>query len=297
MVKSAVRAAARRLPDAWQRALKRLAASRRDAEVIRALAELNIRTRWETPACDCCGGRDTSLHVVKNGFKVVRCERDGLLFVSPRPSDVAPYYDSRYYTGGVPGVYRSYDVHAADMQEEWTRRLGQLGGPGSTSSRLLDVGAATGEFLVLAREKGWDVMGVELSAWAADQARTTHGLEVICGSLQHVTNVPPASFDVVTMWDCIEHLSEPRATLDAVRDALKPGGMLALSTGAVPHLDPQARSGWYFPPWHLYYFSRETIHILLDRSGFDVIEYIEADRDTPYAIMTVLARLRGDRAN
>ena len=284
-----VRTLARRLPAPLLRLLKRAAANQRDREIISALAPLNAGATWETPRCAICGGASVRLHLLKNGFSIVRCRTDGLLFVSPRPAELKGYYDSRYYHGGVPGVYESYEVHAARMEDEWSERLSILDGAGDGSRRLLDVGAATGNFLALARRKGWQVRGIDLSDWAAAEARRVHLVDVVSGTLPHAA-FEPGTFDAITMWDCIEHLSDPLSVINAVRILLAPKGVLALSTGEVPDRDPRALSGWYYPPWHLYYFSRESIGALLQKAGFEIIEYLQQDPDSPYAVMTVIAR-------
>jgi 2-polyprenyl-3-methyl-5-hydroxy-6-metoxy-1,4-benzoquinol methylase len=277
------------LPSSQQRLLHRLVANRRDREIIGALEKLNKVSEWEHPPCALCGEANARPHTLKNGFTIVECINDGLLFVSPRPRDVSPYYDSRYYLGGVPGVYQSYEAHVATMESEWSARLRLLEEKSSGTRRLLDVGAATGAFVALAASRGWAARGIELSGWAASEARRIHGVDVLEGSLPDARFVE-GEFDVVTMWDCIEHLSDPRGVLDAIRLLLAPGGVVALSTGAVPHRDPRSTSGWYYPPWHLYYFSRETMTALLNRCGFEIVDFMIADEGAPYSIMTVIAR-------
>lgn len=277
------------LPPSIQRFARRAVANRRDRDVINALSALSSSVKWETPTCAICGIRETRPHTTKNGFQIVECTSDGLLFVSPRPDDVTPYYDARYYQGGAPGVYQNYGKHAVEMKTEWADRLERVSKHVETGRRLLDVGAATGDFVALALSNGWKARGIELSEWAAEKARTDHRVDVLSGSLPD-PRFGAGAFDLATMWDCIEHLSDPGAVLRAIRDALRDDGILALSTGAVEHRDPLSASGWYYPPWHLYYFSRETMYALLERTGFDVIDYIVHDPDSPYAIMIVIAR-------
>jgi 2-polyprenyl-3-methyl-5-hydroxy-6-metoxy-1,4-benzoquinol methylase len=284
-----LKAGAKRLPGPILRYLKRAAANRRDRDTINALAPLNALAVWAVPACALCNKRDVASHVIKNGYRIVRCRNDGLLFVSPRPADPSVFYDSRYYDGGVPGVYASYEAHTASMEQEWSRRLSLLRELSPDGQRLLDVGAATGGFLALARDHGWQGRGIDLSEYAAAEARNLRGLDVIAGSLPN-SAFEAGTFDVVTMWDCIEHLSDPGSVVQSIQSLLKPGGILALSTGEIPHEDSRAASGWYYPPWHLYYFSQQTITALLRSAGFELVDISVQDVHSPYAIMTVLAR-------
>lgn len=262
---------------------------------VQRLSELSKVNLWESPVCALCSHRDNSNHFEKNGFNIVRCRNDGLLFVSPRPVDTAPYYDEIYYEGGARGTYESYDAHADEMRPKWTERLMYLERELGTKGRLLDVGAATGRFVKLAHELGWTAIGIEMSEWAVKQGKAL-GWDIRLGSLPH-DGFEKQSFDAVTIWDVIEHLNNPYDVLLAAKDLLRPNGILAISTGAVPHRDPRAVSSWYSPPWHLYYFSTDTIGALLARAGLDVIDVEVASPDSPYALMTVWARASGRQAN
>ncbi len=284
--------AAKKLPPPVQRSLQRMVERRREAARAKAVLSLVGQVALESPPCAICGGREIVAHTVFNGFKIVRCRNDGLIFTSPRPIDVAPFYDERYYKGEALFGYGDYTAHADGYAHQWSSRLEALeqDTPKHDGARLLDVGCATGNFLKLARSRGWDVAGIELSEWAVRTANEDHNLRVLQGSLPD-PRVPSADYDVVTIFGCIEHLSDPRVVLQDIRRALKPEGLLMLSTGVLQHEDPHRVSKWYYPPWHLYYFSEQTIRALLSECGFEVISYEEQDRHVPeYALMLVVAR-------
>jgi len=283
-------AAVERLPTPVVKGLRGWLANRRERALAERIRSLVAVTEWETPRCVICGQYGVTPHTRSNGFEIVRCEGDGLIFVSPRPADVSPFYDERYYTGGMPGVYSDYEEASAQVSSDWRERLEYLEGLIGRKGSLLDVGCATGSFLDLARSRGWETSGLELSAWAAAQALNEKSLSVVQGSLPD-ERIPAEAYDVVTLWDCVEHLSEPRKVLLDARRILKPGGVLMLSTGAVPHEDRRLVSRWYYPPWHLYYFSEETIKRLLTDCGFALESYSEKDKHIPeYTLMVVAAR-------
>jgi 2-polyprenyl-3-methyl-5-hydroxy-6-metoxy-1,4-benzoquinol methylase len=148
--------------------------------------------------------------------------------------------------------------------------LERLTGP-ANGRRLLDVGCHIGVFLEIAAERGWDAWGVEPSHWAAEQARR-RGLNVKTGTLSEA-GFADHSFDVVTLWDVIEHLSDPRGELEKVNRVLKPGGLLCIHTMDIE--SPLARLMGRRWPWfmemHLYYFSRATLSAFLMKTGFQVI--------------------------
>lgn len=94
--------------------------------------------------------------------------------------------------------------------------------------KLLDIGCSTGLFLDEARRAGFEAYGAELSPEAAAFARTHFGLEVHPGDW-HDAGYADGSFDVVTLFDTVEHLSDPLGELAAIRRLLKPGGLLLQS--------------------------------------------------------------------
>lgn len=95
--------------------------------------------------------------------------------------------------------------------------------------RLLDVGPGFGTFLRLARDRGWQVEGVEVSEFAAGQIRAAHGIAVFRGDLAGFP-AAPGSFDLVTFWDSLEHVRHPRRDLETAFRLLRPGGLALLTT-------------------------------------------------------------------
>ncbi len=137
--------------------------------------------------------------------------------------------------------------------------------------RLLDVGAYIGVFVEVAREAGWEAIGVEPSQWAVAMARQ-RGLPVRQGTQEALAG-EAGSFDVVTMWDVIEHLDDPPRELAQARRLLKAGGLIAVHTMDVDSL--MARLMGRRWPWlmemHIHYFSRRTLAQMLQKAGFEVL--------------------------
>jgi 2-polyprenyl-3-methyl-5-hydroxy-6-metoxy-1,4-benzoquinol methylase len=110
--------------------------------------------------------------------------------------------------------------------------------PEVPQGHILDVGCSSGEYLARLRSLGWHTSGIELDADAARHAREVLKLDVFTGSAENaLPNYPDGSFDVVTMWHVLEHLSEPALVLRQVKRILKPGGRLILEV-------PNYRSLW-----------------------------------------------------
>jgi len=198
---------------------------------------------------------------------VVRCQDCGLVFINPRPNSADVIHDyedvvDERYVEEREGRVLTFERHLRPLE----RRAGPPNG-----KRLLDVGCHIGVFVDVARRRGWDAWGVEPSRWAAEQAQS-QGLRVVNGTLASA-GLEDASFDIITLWDVIEHVPDPRGDLYHVHRLLKPGGMVVLHTIDIE--SPFARLMGRRWPWlmemHLWYFSPRTLRRMLQELGFEVI--------------------------
>jgi 2-polyprenyl-3-methyl-5-hydroxy-6-metoxy-1,4-benzoquinol methylase len=140
------------------------------------------------------------------------------------------------------------------------------------SGRLLELGSYCGVFLKMARERGFEVLGVEPSIWASAYARDELGVPTVTGG---IADVPEQTepFDVVCSWDVLEHVSDPMTELRLVNERLKPGGIFAFSTLDYGNWFPRLMGERW--PWmmdmHLYYFDQKVMTEMLARAGFRVV--------------------------
>jgi SAM-dependent methyltransferase len=209
----------------------------------------------------------------KDGYAIVRCPSCTLLFRRdlPAPAELDEIYGLDYFKGDATG-YLDYvadeDVHRATAR----RRLDTLDRVGSRGS-LLDVGAAAGFFVAEARARGWDAAGIDVSEPMVAWGKETLAVPLERGTLAEAGS-PVGSLDALTMWDYIEHSLDPAADLALAHELLRPGGVLALSTGDAA--TPVARlqgSRWHLltPRHHNFFFTAATLSDLLARSGFEVV--------------------------
>jgi SAM-dependent methyltransferase len=224
-----------------------------------------------------CGTAAPAPLFVKDGYQMVLCGNCSLVFVGADPAsiDFGALYDEAYYTGGSDAVFADYVGQEAARRAQARRKLAllrHLPPRIPRSGRLLDVGCAAGFFLAEARAH-YQVQGVELSAWSSAYARDRLGLPVVTGTLMDAA-LPAARFDVVTLWDVIEHVPDPVPLLAEAARVLKPGGRLVLTTGDWGSAYAQARGAdWHLmtPPWHLSMFSRATLARAAERAGLRVV--------------------------
>jgi SAM-dependent methyltransferase len=209
---------------------------------------------------------------MRRGYKIYRCKSCQHLFVWPIPANIRPLYSTDY--SGVAEGFRFVDSDRDKEPKVFTfeRYLDLLNKYSPGNGSILDVGAATGFFLNLARQRGWETYGVEPSDYAAGLGRKK-GIKIKTGVLEK-SDFRPNSFDAVTLWDRIEHLPEPGATLQTIKRTLKRGGVLAINTpdsGSV--LAATMRLNWYqvAPPEHINLFHRNSLRTLLESYGFEVL--------------------------
>jgi len=155
---------------------------------------------------------------------------------------------------------------------------------------LLEVGCAYGFFLDLAKDF-FAVKGYEICQDAVDYARSL-SLDVECGDLLQA-NIPQNSFDVIVLWDVIEHLAKPHLYLEKSNLILNQNGLLCITTGDIGSLNARLRrEKWRMihPPTHLHYFSKDTLRLLLKKNGFQVVhqEYIGVARSVKQIAYSLL---------
>jgi 2-polyprenyl-3-methyl-5-hydroxy-6-metoxy-1,4-benzoquinol methylase len=243
-------------------------------------------------ACALCWRADGTSMFRVDGSLMVRCDRCGLVREALRPAATDSVYDAEYYsTESAKGGYANYVLDAEINRITFTERLHAIERRLGRKGRLLDVGCALGDFIEVARELGWDAEGIEISAYAAAQARA-RGLRVPTGTLEDVV-LPERAYDVVTLYDVIEHLTDPVRTLQRVRGLLRPDGVVHVVTPNVGGL--QARllgPRWYHykPGEHIYLFSPTTAREAIERAG---LGWIGWSRSGSYVTLTyVFSRLR-----
>jgi SAM-dependent methyltransferase len=269
--------------------------------------------------CLLCGSRKTSLvytsaNVHMAGFREVfaerveKCEACGFVFTNPRlPSRaLEKYYTQHYRLEGLP-IPKSIEQFLSDEYREiWFSKERDLNVvlAAKPRGRLLDIGCASGTLLWLARQKGIEVKGVEVSKGSAEFAKNILGLDVFCGQLEDA-RLPDAQFDVVTMIHSLEHVSEPRRALREIRRILSDDGVFI---AVVPNFaswsarKDKAHWKWLQPENHYSHFTPQTISALAESEGFapsistEEGRYGEEDIRQAYAaaeIPRVYAELKG----
>jgi len=259
--------------------------------------------------CEICGG---SLGEPRPAgrlgpFALARCGACGWEALTPIPSwgEIRSLYDAHYYRAW--GMAEGEDPAIATMKRAtFALRMDELA-PYVQGGRLLDVGTASGFLLEVARARGFDPYGIELSPYAGALAAAKFGADRVHIGTLETAPFEPASFDVVTLCDFLEHVVEPVATLAGVAALLRPGGILLIMTPDTGSLSRRlmGRRWTHYKVEHLSYFDRRSIAAAGARTGFVMerfvpcrkmlrLRYLRTQlRTYPHRVLTPLADLLG----
>lgn len=248
--------------------------------------------------CQLCGKSDFRIlpyYYLLNGTKVhgVRCASCGLVTVAPMPTKeaISALYNEEYFKGDYNcGHQQSYEEESfSELHRDVLERFVSL----KPSGRFLEVGAAGGKFLLKAKQRGYEVMGVEVSPEACRIAEKI-GVPHFCGELKDA-RLPDGSFDLAYLGDVLEHLPQPYDALCELNRILAPGGVVGLACptnigllSSVVGLKVYSLLGKErfapIPPYHLYEFTAHHLKKLLEKAGFEVVVVV-ADIIPPWRIM------------
>lgn len=223
--------------------------------------------------CRVCGHESAMPRIgVRGDGKAVRkCLQCGCstLDVELTPETVASFYSNSYFSEEHPAYFTNLEEQVADPTNLANLLLDRLAAfVNLNGARFLDVGCAAGVLLAAARNRGADVLGLEISESAAEMARNIFGVKVLCGRLED-HSLPTATFDVVCMIDVIEHVLWPRKDMEIASRILKKGGILCLLTPnfRTYRIFGERWHGFNASYEHILYFDRNSLTTLINQYG------------------------------
>ena len=207
-----------------------------------------------------------------------RC--DNCTFVRARASlawgSPSEIYEEDYFTGEEYGDYLGdEEILAKNFERRWGQVLEEAQ---SEPKRVLEVGCAYGFFLKLLADRDIHGQGIDICEAPVSYAREHLGLQVRCGDFLEA-DFAAEIYDLICLWDTLEHLAHPDLYLEKCFRLTNPGGWVALTTGDIGSSYASARGArWRMihPPTHLHYFSAQTVTDLLERLGFEDVRVEKA---------------------
>lgn len=227
--------------------------------------------------CGLCGADKTTLVTDKTRFntscRFVKCSNCGLVYMNPRPTEeelkffYSNEYRSLYNPSTAPKVFDKENNPLAGKRVTLVDRFA------SHHGKALDVGCATGNFLRILKDKGWQTLGIEPNVEYSDYAKE-QGLDIFVGTLDE-KEFDEEAFHVVTLFHTLEHLRNPLDSLLKIKRWLVPGGLCFIE---VPNLGTlrlkisRTFRTYYFQPAHNYEFSPLALKRMLEKAGFKVLQ-------------------------
>lgn len=244
-----------------------------------------ISSLWEEVPCNLCGSRTSKVkyqgttdqdtekllksYSASGNFvsqeTLVECVHCGLIYTSPRLSRELIL---KGYTETEDPTYVSQARGRILSFSQCLKAVEKYISKGS----VLDVGAAAGFFLKVAKDKGWKTFGIEPSKYLSDFGNKNYEVGITCGTVESVPSLPE-EVDVVTLWDVLEHTFDPKDVLKRCNRYLKEGGYLVVNYPNIGNWMARlaGRHYWFILSVHLYYFVPKTMKEFLGRTGFEVV--------------------------
>jgi len=229
--------------------------------------------------CNLCGMKKAHLiFKLRNKYppigemlNIVKCNNCGLVYLnsSLHLGETKKYYPQEYFSR--LNLKRMDERGKNRLDTKCKNRLNEIL-YFKKSGKVLDIGCGDGYFLNYLKQKGWQVRGVEISEFAAQKIKEKYDIDIFCGELSQA-GYPEEYFDVVSLFEVLEHLPDPSGTLLEVQRIIKKTGLLIMT---VPNFDSLQRllfgKYWHIidPPRHLFYFSRTTLDNILKKSNFSL---------------------------
>lgn len=211
-------------------------------------------------------------------WAIVQCVRCGFCFTNPRPTleSLPSFYTEDYFKDNYETRFNFFHANG-DMKTSqelgFENRITDIEENMPKRGKLLEIGSAMAHFLDAMKRRGWDVKGIEISEDAIELARQ-QGIEVFCGILEDYQT--DEKFDVVCMYQVLEHVPDPAYVLERSHQLLNPGGFLVVEVPNLESFDakinPQRRYWNYDLPRHLNHFSPGVLRKKLRKSGFEIVD-------------------------
>lgn len=235
----------------------------------------------QNQVCGLCEGNSLQLFYPRiHSWNISRCNHCGLVQVIPLPSrtEVAGFYheDMEHfipYLGAIPTHRQYFNWKLDQIEREISHSLKNL--------RLLDVGCALGAMLEEAQKRGLRACGVDISADAVDFCQK-RGLKVALGSLGSSKTAPLGQkFDIITAFEVIEHEHDPISMLRNMSGMLSRDGLVVISTPNFDNIWRKIMGRWWVGfrhPEHLWFFTGQTLELMLHQAGFSRIKIRHDER-------------------
>lgn len=234
-------------------------------------------------ACPLCGDHNRRTvyeeardPITGDCFQVVECSKCRMVYTAPLPDNFDRYYPSRY---------RGYGPLVAMILESlYNLRVARWGRLQPSGGSVLEIGCGPGLMLAAFQRSGWRVLGLERNEAAAEIGRKSYQIKILSEPVEALP--PEPQFDLIIMFQVLEHIADPVALLSECAKRLAPGGRLVANVPNFASWQSNfARGKWFHldVPRHLNHFTPQTLEAALNRAGLklDHLSFASLEHD-PY---------------
>jgi 2-polyprenyl-3-methyl-5-hydroxy-6-metoxy-1,4-benzoquinol methylase len=240
-------------------------------------------------SCNLCGSDSYNKLFDLKDREIARCSDCGLISYHPIPSEKElediyndpAYFDNSYFLDEEK-IKSNHYMHFQNAAELASRELKEDG-------KILEIGPGTGRFIKMCKDRNLNIEAVEFSSQAAAELQEKFAVSVKTGDIEKA-GLPENGYDMIVAFDVIEHCVDPTKWLNIINKALKDNGILVLSTISVKNLlDTVGRLMNSFgvskaveklyPPYHLYYFTPDTLKRFLEKTNFELMIEVKENYD------------------
>jgi SAM-dependent methyltransferase len=253
----------------------------------------SLRKRHDDRTCPACATDSQPRILKKENYTYLVCAACGLGWLDPLPSaeQAKALYAAEYFTAGAHAGYSDYLADESLHRRNARRRLTLMARAGARpTGPLLDVGCAAGFFLDEARSVGWNVFGVDVSPWAADQARRRLGMNIFADAAEIPAHLR-GSFSAVTMFQTLEHMVFPQESLRQAVTLLRGDGLLFIETwDRASWIARMMGSNWQqvSPPSVLWLFTEASLAALLQSAGLRLVAWQRTSKEVSASFVAQL---------
>ncbi len=232
--------------------------------------------------CILCNKNDTHLLVRKDSFNVVQCNGCGLTYVNPRMDmiELSEFYNESNSSAAQEIVQKDTE-HDEYKIKKFKTAIQLLKRHKEDIEKVFDIGCSTGIFLEMAAKEGWTPYGCDVNRNLVRENRKRYGDQVKLQEGKHI-DFKDNFFDVITLFDVIEHLTNPVDTLKEVSRVLKEDGLVVISTPNIDGLFPRLTyalfgktiGAWEHPtpPGHVFQFSKRSLQKTTEKASLELVD-------------------------
>lgn len=230
-------------------------------------------------------------YISEERFTVYLCKKCAVGFTWPQPEDVNRYYPANYRRFAAPAKWLLQILYGLRVKR-WVRQFGHSG-------RALEIGCGSGWMLEALHNQGWDVVGLERTEEEAKFASLLTGLTVLSGSIVEIPSEP--QYDLILLFNVLEHVVDPRTMIRQCSRLLKEGGTIILSMHNLASWQAYITGPYWFHldvPRHLFHFSPQSLANALEIEGLELVHtrFISVVHD-PYGWLQSLLNCFGFKQN